>query len=57
MTTKQKQQCMDYEEFIDKLKGISLTASEEGVIRTSAVDAVIVEYTLRLESLQEVDNG
>lgn len=57
MTTKQKQQCMDYEEFIDKLKGIALTASEEGVIRTSAVDAVIVEYTIRLESLQEVDNG
>lgn len=56
MTTKQKQQCIDYEEFIEKLKGISLTASEENIIKPSAVDSVIVEYTLRLESLQEADN-
>ena len=56
MTTKQKQQCIDYEEFIEKLKGILLTTTEEKIIKPSAVDSVIVEYTLRLESLQEADN-
>ena len=57
MTTKQKQQCMDYEEFIQKLQGIARSANEDGFILPCTVDAVIVEYTIKLESLQEANNG
>ena len=48
---------MDYEEFIQKLQGIARSANEDGFILPCTVDAVIVEYTIKLESLQEANNG
>ncbi len=57
MTTKEKQMLVDYKEFLGKLKSISMSTDEDNMIPLSVVDAVVVEYTMKIEALEGNTNG
>lgn len=57
MTTKEKQMLVDYKEFLGKLKSISMSTDEDNMIPLSVVDAVVVEYTMKIEALEGSTNG